>query len=109
MLWGGWGERKRERAGHDGKGEERREARDGVCCFLAVKLLEKGLASQFVYIDVSVHSTKMLDHSGSLGEEISNTGILKTFPTSGFSALLCSLQRSFRKRDSFLFLSINIR
>ena len=21
MLWGGWGERKRERAGHDGKGE----------------------------------------------------------------------------------------
>ena len=26
MLWGGWGERKRERAGHDGKGEERREA-----------------------------------------------------------------------------------
>ena len=27
MLWGGWGERKRERAGHDGKGEERREAR----------------------------------------------------------------------------------
>ena len=24
MLWGGWGERKRERAGHDGKGEERR-------------------------------------------------------------------------------------
>ena len=27
VLWGGWGERKRERAGHDGKGEERREAR----------------------------------------------------------------------------------
>ena len=26
VLWGGWGERKRERAGHDGKGEERREA-----------------------------------------------------------------------------------
>ena len=26
MLLGGWGERKRERAGHDGKGEERREA-----------------------------------------------------------------------------------
>ena len=25
MLWGGWGERKRERAGHDGKGEERHE------------------------------------------------------------------------------------
>ena len=25
VLWGGWGERKRERAGHDGKGEERRE------------------------------------------------------------------------------------
>ena len=24
VLWGGWGERKRERAGHDGKGEERR-------------------------------------------------------------------------------------
>ena len=21
MLWGGWGERKRERAGHDGKGK----------------------------------------------------------------------------------------
>ena len=70
-----------------------------------MKLLEKGLASHFVYIDVSVHSTKMLDHSGSLGEEVSNTGILKTFPTSAFSALLCSLQRSFRKRDSFLFLS----
>ena len=26
VLWGGWGERKRESAGHDGKGEERREA-----------------------------------------------------------------------------------
>ena len=26
VLWGGWGERKRERAGHDEKGEERREA-----------------------------------------------------------------------------------
>ena len=26
VLWGGWGERKRERAGQDGKGEERREA-----------------------------------------------------------------------------------
>ena len=26
MLWGGWGERKRERSGHDGKGKERREA-----------------------------------------------------------------------------------
>ena len=26
VLWGGWGERKREGAGHDGKGEERREA-----------------------------------------------------------------------------------
>ena len=26
MLRGGWGERKRERAGNDGKGEERREA-----------------------------------------------------------------------------------
>ena len=26
VLWGGWGERKRERAGHDRKGEERREA-----------------------------------------------------------------------------------
>ena len=25
MLWGGWGERKIERAGHDGKGEERTE------------------------------------------------------------------------------------
>ena len=25
VLWGGWRERKRERAGHDGKGEERRE------------------------------------------------------------------------------------
>ena len=25
MLWGGWGERKREHAGHDGKGEEREE------------------------------------------------------------------------------------
>ena len=25
MLWGGWGEIKRECAGHDGKGEERRE------------------------------------------------------------------------------------
>ena len=25
VLWGGWGERKRERAGHDGKGEERTE------------------------------------------------------------------------------------
>ena len=25
-LWGGWGEGKRERAGHDGKGKERREA-----------------------------------------------------------------------------------
>ena len=24
LLWGGWGERKRERAGHDAKGEERR-------------------------------------------------------------------------------------
>ena len=27
MLWGGWGERKREHVGHDGKEEERREAR----------------------------------------------------------------------------------
>jgi len=26
VLWGGWGERKRERAGHDGKRHERREA-----------------------------------------------------------------------------------
>ena len=26
VMWGGWGERKRERAGHDGKGGERREA-----------------------------------------------------------------------------------
>ena len=26
VLWGGWGERKRKRAGHDGKEEERREA-----------------------------------------------------------------------------------
>ena len=26
MLWGSWGERKRQRAGHDGKGNERREA-----------------------------------------------------------------------------------
>ena len=26
LLWGGWGERKRERSGHDGKGKERREA-----------------------------------------------------------------------------------
>ena len=25
-LWGGWGERKRERAGHDGNEKERREA-----------------------------------------------------------------------------------
>ena len=25
VLWGGWGERKRERKGHDGKGKERRE------------------------------------------------------------------------------------
>ena len=25
VLWGGWGERKRERAGHNGKGEERIE------------------------------------------------------------------------------------
>ena len=25
MLWGGWGEREIERAGHDGKGEERTE------------------------------------------------------------------------------------
>ena len=25
MLWGGWGERKRERAGLDGKGTERRD------------------------------------------------------------------------------------
>ena len=25
MLWGGWGERKRERAGHDMKGKKRRE------------------------------------------------------------------------------------
>ena len=25
VLWGGWGERKIERAGHDGKGEERTE------------------------------------------------------------------------------------
>ena len=25
LLWGGWGERKRERKGHDGKGKERRE------------------------------------------------------------------------------------
>ena len=25
VLWGGWGERKRERAGHDGKGGKRRE------------------------------------------------------------------------------------
>ena len=30
MLWGGWGERKRERAGHDGKEEERREAAPAV-------------------------------------------------------------------------------
>ena len=27
MLQGGWGERKRERTGHDGKGKERREAK----------------------------------------------------------------------------------
>ena len=26
MVLGGWGERKRERAGNDGKGEERRES-----------------------------------------------------------------------------------
>ena len=26
VSWGGWGERKRERARHDGKGKERREA-----------------------------------------------------------------------------------
>ena len=26
MLWGGWGERKKESAGHNGKGKERREA-----------------------------------------------------------------------------------
>jgi len=26
LLWGGWGERKRKRAGHDGKWKERREA-----------------------------------------------------------------------------------
>ena len=26
VLWGGWGERKRKRAGHDGKGKQRREA-----------------------------------------------------------------------------------
>ena len=27
VLWGGWGERKRERAGHDRKGKERRDSR----------------------------------------------------------------------------------
>ena len=27
VLWGGWGERKRERAGHDRKGKERRDFR----------------------------------------------------------------------------------
>ena len=33
MLWGGWGERKRERAGHYGKEEERREAAPTVSLF----------------------------------------------------------------------------
>ena len=32
MLWGGWGERKRECAGHDEKGKEKREA-SGSCLF----------------------------------------------------------------------------
>ena len=27
VLWAGWGERKRERAGHDGKGKERKKER----------------------------------------------------------------------------------
>ena len=36
MLWGGWGEKKREHAGHDGKGKERTEVKDrGFSPFLS--------------------------------------------------------------------------
>ena len=47
MLWGGWGERKREHAGHDGKGEERREAPSSHCpprayYFLIIVIFLKG-------------------------------------------------------------------
>ena len=42
VLWGGWGERTRECAGHDGKGEERRETSP------AAKSEEKRMLSQAI-------------------------------------------------------------
>ena len=46
MLRGGWGERKRERARHDGKGKERRQAPAFVPCALSIF----SITAIFIYI-----------------------------------------------------------